>query len=182
MPRARYRSRAPVLTSSTWIRATIKPAYLIAPRASMNVRRTTKSVFRGFGSTFEQRLVFYLYSVCVKNKTNININHVSGAMVKETVPTEQMRSKVSAPRDIAVEEHFSAPTGTVRRRPQFVMVSMTAVTVLTRKIANYRARVSSSNAVQTDGVYWIRGSAMANRTVKTVATKTRRCAVSAFKS
>lgn len=103
-------------------------------------------------------------------------------MVKETVPTERMRSKVSVPRDIAVEEHFSVPTGTVRRRLQFVMVSMTAVTVLTRKIVNYRARVLNSNAVQTDGAYWIRGSATANRIVKTVVTKTRRCAVSAFKS
>jgi len=102
--------------------------------------------------------------------------------VRETAPTELTRSKASVPRDIAVVEHSSARTGTVRRRPQFVMVLMTAVTVLTRKIANYLARALSSNAVQTDDAYWIRGSATVNRIVKTVATKTRRCAVSAFES
>jgi len=102
--------------------------------------------------------------------------------VRETAPTERMRSKASVPRDIAVEEHSSARTGTVRHRPQFAMVSTTAATVLTRKIANCLARALSSNAVQTDGAYWIRGSATVNQTVKTVATKTRRCAVSAFES
>jgi len=126
---------------------------------------------------------FLVYTVFVLNtKTNIHINHVLGATVRETVPTERTRFKASVPRDIAVEEHSSAQTGTVRRRPQFVMVSTTAVTVLTRKIANYLARALSSNAVQTDGAYWIRGSVTVNRTVKMVATKTQRCAVSAFES
>lgn len=124
---------------------------------------------------------FLVYTVIVlKIKINIYINHFLGVTVRETAPTGRTRSKASVPRDTAVEEHSSVPTGTVRRRPQFVMASTTAGTVLTRKIAIYRARASSSNAVQTDGAYWIHGSAMVNRTVKTVATKTRRCAVSAF--
>jgi len=126
---------------------------------------------------------FLIYTVFVlKIKTNIYINHVLGVTVRETAPTERTRSKASVPRDIAVEERSSAQTGIVRHQPQFVMVSTTAATVLTRKIANYLARALSSNAVQMDGAYWIRGSATVNRTVKTVATKTRRCAVSAFES
>lgn len=102
--------------------------------------------------------------------------------MKETALMEQTRSKASVPRDIAVEELSSVPIETVHRRPRFVMASTTAETDLTRKTANYRARASSSNAVLTDGAYWIRGSAMVNRTVKTEVTKTQRCAVSGFKN
>lgn len=100
--------------------------------------------------------------------------------MRETAPMEQMKSKASVPRGIAVEELSSALTGTVRRQLRFVMASTTAETVLTRKTANYRAQASNSNAVLTDGVYWIRGSAMVNRTVKMEATKIQRCAVSGF--
>lgn len=112
----------------------------------------------------------------------IFINHVSGVMVKETVPTERTRFKVSVPRGIAAEEHSSAQIGTVRRQLQFVMVSTIAEMDLMRKTANYLARASNSNVVQMEGVYWIRGNVTVNLTVKTVVTKIRRCAVSTFNS
>lgn len=103
-------------------------------------------------------------------------------MVKETVPTERTRFKVSVPRGIAAEEHSSAQIGTVHRQLQFVMASMIAETDLTRKTANYLVRASNSNVVQMEGVYWIRGNVTVNLTVKTVVTKIRQCVVSVFGS
>jgi len=128
----------------------------------------------------KNRYILVYTIIVLKIETNIFINHVSDVMVKGTVPTERTKSKVSVPRDIAAEEHSSAQIGTVRRQPQFVMVLTIVETDLTRKTANYLARASNSNVVQMEGVYWIRGNVMVNLTVKTVVTKIRRCAVSAF--
>jgi len=144
----------------------------------MNAKKTIKNVFHGFGSAFEQNRYF----IVLKIETNIFINHISDVMVKETVPTEQTRSKVSVPRDIAAEEHSSAQIGTVLRQPQFVMASTIVETDPTRKTVNYLALALNSNVVQMEGVYWIRGNVTVNLTVKTVVTKIRRCAVSVFDS
>jgi len=98
-------------------------------------------------------------------------------MVRETVPTERTKSKVSVPRDIAAEEHSSAPIETVRRRPQFVMALTIAGTDQMKRTANYHAQVLSSSADQMEDVYWIRGNVTVNLIVKTVATKIRQCAI-----
>lgn len=180
MPRVRYRLHVLVPINSIWTLAITRPAYLTAPWVSTNAKRTTKSASHGFGSTLKPIDFFFYTTIVLKIETYIYINHVSDAMVRETVPTERTRSKVSAPRDIAAEEHSSAPIETVRRRPQFVMASTIAGTGQTRKTANYHAQALNLNANQTEGVYWIRGSVTVNLIVKTVATKIRRCAVSAF--
>jgi len=97
---------------------------------------------------------------------------VSGATAKGTARTARTRYRACARRDIAAAGRSSARTAIARRRPPFATGWTTAGTVRTRNTASCRARASSSSAVRTAGAYWTRGSATANRIVKTEATKT----------